>query len=131
MTPDASQQQRTSPPTVKTAKAIRAPQLSERKALFNHRHYNLSKIIGNKPPVLKGHSSTANASSATKAPFTTTFSSAPKSPAAQQFSAQPASAAGAKNDRKRKANFRGNETPQKKLKYFPGGPGGGGRYVEI
>ena len=120
------------------ADAIRMPQVRRPGALFDHRE-SLSKIVGHKRPVPKAThlpvqpppmvqspppvepSRVHNQSSVLKPPPASKPSSASK----------PGPKPKAKPGPKPKPKPAADGPPPKKRKYIPGGPGGGGRYVDL
>ena len=146
-----------SPSTVPTrgpADAIRMPQMRRPGALFDHRE-SLSKIVGHKRPVPKAThlpvqpppmvqspppvepSQVHNQSSATKPSPATMPSSAskpgpkPKAKPGPKPKGKPGPKPKGKPGPKPKPKPAADGPPPKKRKYIPGGPGGGGRYVDI
>ncbi len=128
------------------ADAIRMPQMRRPGALFDHRE-SLSKIVGHKRPVPKAThipvqpppmmqssppvepSQVYNQSSATKPSPASKPSSASKP--GPKPKGKPGPKPKAKPGPKPQPKPAGDGPPPKKRKYIPGGPGGGGRYVDI
>ncbi len=129
------------------ANAIRTPQVRRPGALFDHRE-SLSKIIGHKRPVPKAthlpvqpptmmqspppvEPSQVSQPSATKPPPASKPGPKPKGKPGPKPKAKPGPKPKAKPGPKPKVKPAGDGPPPKKRKYIPGGPGGGGRYVDI
>ena len=126
--------------------AIRIAQMPKPKALFDHRE-SLSKIVGRKPPLMKSAHRLSDTPTTIQAPPTFQPSSMRKNSSMVKPSSvitlkmKPSLATKAlsatkptiaiKLPTKPKVDSAGDGPPLKKRKYIPGGPGGGGRYVDI
>ena len=127
------------------ANAIRTPQVRRPGVLFDHRE-SLSKIVGHKRPVPKAthfpaelppmvqSSPPVEPSQVHIQPSATKPSPASK-PSASKPGPKPKAKPGpkpkGKPGPKPKPKPEADGPPPKKRKYIPGGPGGGGRYVDI
>ena len=120
------------------ADAIRMPQRRRPGALFDHRE-SLSKIVGHKRPVPKATHFPVQPPPMVQSPPPVEPSQVQNQPSATKPSpaTKPSSASKpgpkprAKPGPKPKPKPAADGPPPKKRKYIPGGPGGGGRYVDI
>ena len=137
-----------SPSTVASrgpANAIRMPQVRRPGVLFDHRE-SLSKIVGHKRPVPKATHFPLELPPMVQSPppvessYINNHSSATKpSPASKPSASKPGPKPKGKPGPKPKAKPGPKPKPKpqvdgpppKKRKYIPGGPGGGGRYVDL
>ena len=94
------------------------------KPLFDHRH-SLAKIVGKKPPVTNQPATPVSQSLHMAKPFPM---ARPPSTAKSALATKPSPAARSSQTLK---NASGSGKPGLKRKYIPGGPGGGGRYVDV
>ncbi|KAL2040951.1 hypothetical protein N7G274_006409 [Stereocaulon virgatum] len=120
----ATQHSPVSQPSPRVRKSLPKNRSLNGKPLFDHRH-SLAKIVGKKPPVTKQPVTLVSQS----LPITKPSPMARPPPTAKSSLATKSSPA-TKSARTLK-NVSGSGKPDPKRRYVPGGPGGGGRYVNV